>query len=299
VAVLVILAAALVSRGANAQAQQPMAPKLIPAPVAPGTENPGTEWARNHPAVMHAYRKQYTRRDGVVNWELYDETFRRCVDRVARPPAQFIDRLVWACSLEANRARAAAQAEVWEQERRRMQGTSAGPIQLSDADRAAAVATENAEREALLEVFKASHEIAEKAWSPAVLGYELVVLAEVKSANKKNIADERKAAKYGGVVDLEALYTYQQRMREADEEAARIKGVAAEMGIRPAKASSADVEKVAECVQGGAANLSNGRTFSAEDAKTGTCFWLYALHVSWMDGETARGWMAETFDPKR
>jgi hypothetical protein len=163
-----------------------------------------------------------------------------------------------------------------------------------------AIARENARRAALWEVFKASYEIAKKAWSPAVLGYELAVLAEVKSANRTNIADERKAAKYGGVVDLQALYTYQQRMREADEEVARIKGVAEEMGIRPAKASSPDVNRVSECVQGGSdSTLRNERTFSAEDAKAGTCFWLYALHVGWMDGETASGWMAETFDPKR
>jgi TolA-binding protein len=160
-----------------------------------------------------------------------------------------------------------------------------------------AVAQGTAKRAAMWEAYQSSRPIADRDWLPAVFGYELAAQAEVKVANKANIANERKAAKHGGVVDLEALYQYQQRIREADEESARIRGLAKSMGVRPAKSSSASVDTVAKCVQSGSdSTLRDERVFSAEDAEAGSCFWLYLLHCEISgDGESVRGWMSQAF----
>ena len=159
------------------------------------------------------------------------------------------------------------------------------------------VAQASARRAAMWEAYQASRLIAERTWTLAVLGYELAAQEEIKAANRANIADERKAAKHGGVVDLGALYRYQQRIREADEETARIKGLAKSMGVRPAKASSASVETVSECIRTASdSTLRDERTFSAGDAGAGTCFWLYLLHCELTgNGEVVRGWMAQAF----
>ena len=161
----------------------------------------------------------------------------------------------------------------------------------------AAAQSPAARRAAMWNAYQASHPVAERTWMPAVLGYELAAQAEVKVANKANIADERKSAKRGaGVVDLQALYMYQQRVREADEEVSRLKGLAKSMGLRPAKASSDAVQTVAECVRtANDSTLRAERNFSADDATAGTCFWLYLLHCELMDGESVRGWTAQTF----
>jgi len=156
-----------------------------------------------------------------------------------------------------------------------------------------------ARRAAMWDAYQASRPTAERVWLPAVLGYELAAQAEVKAANKANIADEYKSAKRcgGGVVDLAAIHAYQERIREADAEIVRLKGLARSEGIKPAKASSDQVQAVATCVH--AANdstLRNERNFSAEDAEAGSCFWLYLLHCEFSgNGESVRGWVSQTF----
>lgn len=153
-----------------------------------------------------------------------------------------------------------------------------------------------ARRAAMWETYQSSRPTADK-WLPAVLSYELAAQAEIKAANKANIAEERRSARQGGgVVDLRALYTYQERIREAESEIARLKGIAKSMRVNPAKATSEAVETVASCVQGGSdSTLRNEREFSADDAEEGSCFWLYLLHCELMDGERVRGWMSQTF----
>lgn len=146
------------------------------------------------------------------------------------------------------------------------------------------------------EAYQASRPTADR-WMPAVLAYELAAQAEIKAANRANIADERKSAKQGGgVVNLRTLYTYQDRIREAESEIARLNGFAKSMGVRPAEATSEAVETVTSCVQGGSdSTLRIEREFSAADAEAGSCFWLYLLHCELMDGERVRGWMSQAF----
>ena len=85
-------------------------PKPIVAPIAQGTEDQGTEWARIHPDVVQEYRSQYTRPDGVVNWDWYSDVFRACADRGMSKHAD-VKIVVTMCSLEANGAQANAQQE--------------------------------------------------------------------------------------------------------------------------------------------------------------------------------------------
>lgn len=162
-----------------------------------------------------------------------------------------------------------------------------------------AFAQPSGKRAEMWEAYQASRPIAERAWMAAVMGYELAVLAEAKAANKANIAEERQSARRGGgVVDLAALHAYQERIREAEEETARIKSLAKSMGIRPAKAASPAVESVAKCVSPGVNDslLRDEQAFSKEDAEAGTCFWLYLFHCEVSgDGESVRGWKAERF----
>lgn len=161
-----------------------------------------------------------------------------------------------------------------------------------------AAAQSAAKRAAMWDAYQAARPAADKAWLPGVLGYELAAQVDIKAANKANIADEYKSAKQsgGGVVDLAAIHTYQERIREADAEISRLKGLAKASGIKPPKASSEQVQTVASCVQdGNDSTLRNERNFSSDDAQAGTCFWLYLLHCELMKGEIARGWKSQTF----
>lgn len=165
-----------------------------------------------------------------------------------------------------------------------------------------AVAQVSARRAAMWDAYQAARPTADKTWTPAVIAYELAAQSEIKASNKANIAEERKSAKNGGgVVNLAAMHQYQERVREADAEIARIKGLAKSMGIKAPAATSAPVQTVANCIRTASdSTLRDERTFSAEDAKGGTCFWLYLLHCEIAgDGESVRGWMTQTFGRAR
>jgi hypothetical protein len=116
------------------------------------------------------------------------------------------------------------------------------------------------------------------------------------AANRQNIADERKMAKEGGVVNLEAIYIYQERIRDAHADAANLKAAAKEAGFKSEKASSPKVAKVAACFEHGSdSTLRNEKTFSPEDAAAGTCFWLYLFTLETGHDGRWRQWQQDTF----
>lgn len=203
----------------------------------PAQWNPAAEWARANPAIMQEYQRQYTWPDGVVNWSLYDDTFRACADRGIRKRAD-PKLVVTMCSLEANGAQAKAEQA---QARARVQAAQ-------DAERAHAgkVAQEDGERRR--QAIAEHQPEAIKSWMGAVLGYRVALAEDRRAHAKTEIAKEKKYSRVGGVLNKSAIYEAQRELRAADETIERAEAKAKESRVKVSKTTDPKVSRVQECI---------------------------------------------------
>jgi len=205
---------------------------------APAQWNPAAEWARANPAIMQEYQRQYTRPDGVVNWSLYDDTFRACADKGIRKLAG-PKLVVTMCSLEANGAQAKAEQA---QARARVQAAQ-------DAERAHArkVAQEDGQRRRQAIAERQPEAI--KSWMGAVLGYRAALAEDRRARAKTEIAKEKKYSRIGGVLNKSAIYEAQRELRAADETIERAEAKAKENGVKVSKPDDPKISRVQECIE--------------------------------------------------
>lgn len=107
---------------------------------------------------------------------------------------------------------------------------------------------ENLRRELEREADKPS-QVEQIELAPGVLGYLVAIQEDHRSDAKAEIAKEQYYARQGGgIIDASAIHGFQEQMRDADEEIARLRQSAKDLGVKVAGRNDPRMVRAEDCI---------------------------------------------------